>query len=1058
KKAQESAPQQIAALRKEVAALETRAPPKLPDSLARKDLSDLAQQLRSGKADLTALTNSLDQLEPLLKTQSQRSQQVRERINEARNRQPEIAEELNAAVAENRPQRLIAARRWALEHESLALAAEIEMLNQELLAIPARLEVLTLQRDKATLELNWQLQFVALLQALVDERRLSEAEFAREEAVETERRAFGKHPLVQEIAQQNTLLGEQLNELAAALEQISNEEINATSQARQVADNFSLARQKLEIAGLSEALGQVLLEQRGALPEAADFRAAEKRRQQLVVESSLRQIRNQQERARLRDINAYVDTIMAPLSETWKSLLRLEILGLVEARRDLIDKAIAADDTYLRELAELDFAQRQLLENVRAFNRFLDERLLWVRTGDPPSLENLQTIADRVQVFLSPQHWAELARALFLPDEFPWVLLLGLALAVLLMLKSKALRAALENSGNNVGQMRHDRYRFTMKALLLTLVLALPWPILFAALGLHLQYVRSFDALDLETHIYQSPVWTGQFVPAIGAAFDQLALYVFYFIAFRIFCERKGLAVVHLGWNPENTEKLRKEIRRLMAVFLPTVFILIAAITYDPAALAGGLSRLFFIIVMAALAWFFVSILAPRTGVLKDYYLHNPGNPLTWFRFLWVGLALLLPMMLAVLATMGYVYTAVQFGSRLVDTLWLIVAIILIHQLVVRWVLLTERRLVFKDALERHRAQRAAREAQEEGDVGELPVEEPEIDYSALSEDTKKLINNALTLVGALGLWVTWSAVMPAFRILEEVSLWSYTATIDGADKLVPVTLADFLLGILVIMIIVLAALRLPALLEIALLTRLKITAGSRYAISTLTQYTIVGIGIVVAFNIVGGSWDAIQWLIAALGVGIGFGLQEIVANFICGIILLFERPIRIGDVVTVGETSGVVTRIRIRSTTIRNWDQKELVVPNKEFITGRLLNWTLSDPMARIVIPVGIAYGSDVALALKLIREAADEHERVLDDPQPLVTFEGFGDNALTIMMRCYIETMEIRLQTQSELNEAINHKFEQAGIVIAFPQRDIHLDTSQPLDLRIHQVQPES
>ena len=113
---------------------------------------------------------------------------------------------------------------------------------------------------------------------------------------------------------------------------------------------------------------------------------------------------------------------------------------------------------------------------------------------------------------------------------------------------------------------------------------------------------------------------------------------------------------------------------------------------------------------------------------------------------------------------------------------------------------------------------------------------------------------------------------------------------------------------------------------------------------------------------------------------------------------------------------------------------------------------------MARIVIPVGIAYGSDVALALKLIREAADEHERVLDDPEPLVTFEGFGDNALTIMMRCYIETMEIRLQTQSELNEAINRKFDQAGIVIAFPQRDIHLDTSQPLDLRIHQVQPES
>ncbi len=1054
--AREAAPKQIDVLRRQVTELQTEPPPKLPDSLARKGLSELEQQLRSEKADLAGLTNALAQLESLLQTQSQRSQQVRERLNEARRRQPEIADELDAPVAEGQLQRLAEARRWALENESLALGAEIEMLNQELLGVPVRSELLTVQRDKATLEQNRQLQYVEQLQALVVERRRSEAETAREEAQETEREAFGKHPLLQEIAQQNTLLGEQLNELAAALEQISNEEIVAIGQTRQIADNFRLSRQKLEIAGLTEALGQVLLEQRRGLPEAADFRAAEQRRRQLVVESSLRQIRNQQERDRLRDINAYADALMEPLSDTWKSLLRLEILGLAEARRELIDKAIAADDTYLQELAELDFAQQQLFETVNAFNQFLDERLLWVRTGDPPSRETFESTVQSVGIFLSPEHWLQLGRALVSPDEFPWVLLLGLLLSGLLMANSGRLRAALERSGNNVGQLRHDRYLFTMRALLLTVVLALPWPILFTALGLHLQFVRGIDAIDFETHLYLSEVWTGQFVPAIGAALDKIALYVFYFVAFRIFTEPGGLAVVHLGWSAETAARLRRETRRLMAVLLPSVFFLIASISYDPAELAGGLSRLFFIVVMFSLAWFFGRILAPRRGVLRDFYLHNPGNPLTWLRFLWVALALTLPLMLAVLATMGYVYTAAQFGARLVDTLWLIVAIILIHQLVVRWVLLTERRLVFKDMLERHRAQRAAREAQQDGESSEIPDEEPEVDYSALSEDTKKLINTALTVVAALGLWVTWSAVLPAFGILRGISLWSYSSTIDGVEKQVPVTLTEVILGILIITIIFVAARWLPALLEIVLLTRLRITAGSRYAISTLTQYTIVGIGIVLAFNILGGSWGQIQWLIAALGVGIGFGLQEIVANFICGIILLFERPIRIGDVVTVGDTSGVVTRIRIRSTTIRNWDQKELVVPNKEFITGRLLNWTLSDPMARIVIPVGIAYGSDVGLALKLVRECADEHERVLDDPAPLVTFESFGDSALVITMRCYIESMDFRLLTQSELNEAINRKFEDAGIVIAFPQRDIHLDTTRPLDLRIHQVAP--
>ncbi len=242
------------------------------------------------------------------------------------------------------------------------------------------------------------------------------------------------------------------------------------------------------------------------------------------------------------------------------------------------------------------------------------------------------------------------------------------------------------------------------------------------------------------------------------------------------------------------------------------------------------------------------------------------------------------------------------------------------------------------------------------------------------------------------------------------------------------------------------------------LLARLNITAGGRYAAATLTQYAIVSIGIVLVFNLLGGSWSEIQWLIAALGVGIGFGLQEIVANFICGLILLFERPIRIGDVVTVGNTDGVVTGIRIRSTTIRNWDRQELLVPNKEFVTGRLLNWTLSDPVTRIVIPVGIAYGSDVARAIQLVQEAADEHERVLDEPATLVTFDSFGDNSLTIVLRCFIGSMDYWRQTISELHQAINKKFNDAGIVVAFPQRDIHLDTSKPLDVRIHRVQTET
>lgn len=1061
--ARETAPDKSAELRGEIDRLESRPPPKLPDSLSRKPLPELEQQLLSEKADQTSLAAKLAEWETRLDTQTQRTQQARDRLKEARKRQLEITSELQTPAPDTQPPRIVEARRSALQLEARALAAETEMLDQEMLSQPMRVELIGLQRDRAMIEFNRQQAYVKLLESLVVDRRRSEAESAQQAAEETERQAFGKHPLVQDLAQRNSELGKQLNQLALSLEDVTRDTNHATSEAKRVRENFRLARQKLEIAGLSEALGQALLEQRRGLPDSSEFKAAAKHRQQLVVESSLRQIRNQQERARLRDLNAYVDELLSPLSKTWQVLLRDEVRKLAELRRDLLDKAIAADDTYLQALGELDLAQRDLSEAMTAYDNYLDERLLWVRTGEPPSWKMLNSIASRLAVFLNPGHFGELYQTLLFPERFPWILLLGLAVFLLLIKSRSRLRASLARSGRNVGQMRHDRYIATMRALLLTLVLALPWPVLFIALGLHLQLAHESVLAALDIELDRSVAWSGQFVPAIGAAFYKIALYLFYFVAFRIFCEPGGLAITHFRWNPAETRQLRKETRRLMSVFLPSAFVLIAAVSFDPAALAGGLSRLFFVVVLLSLAWFFGRILAPKSGVLREFYAVRAGSPLTWFRYLWLALGLLLPIMLAILTVLGYVYTAVQFGTRLVDSLWLLVAIILIHQLLVRWVLLAERRLVFKDALERHRSQRAAREGSQEAETASaestlLAAEETGVDYVALSANSKKLINSALTVVAAFGLWAIWSTVMPAFRILNDTSLWSYSATVNGADQLLPVTLGDAFLGLLIVVFGLIAARQLPSLIEIVLLTRLDITAGGRYAVSKLTQYSIIAVGIVLVFSILGGSWSQIQWLVAALGVGIGFGLQEIVANFICGLILLFERPIRIGDVVTVGDTSGVVTRIRIRSTTIRNWDQQELIVPNKEFITGRLLNWTLSDPMARIVARIGIAYGSDVGLAMKLVREAVAEHERVLKDPEPLVTFEDFGDNALVIALRCYIESMDHRLQTHSELNEAINRKFAAAGIVIAFPQRDIHLDTSKPLDIRLHRGQPEA
>jgi potassium efflux system protein len=230
-------------------------------------------------------------------------------------------------------------------------------------------------------------------------------------------------------------------------------------------------------------------------------------------------------------------------------------------------------------------------------------------------------------------------------------------------------------------------------------------------------------------------------------------------------------------------------------------------------------------------------------------------------------------------------------------------------------------------------------------------------------------------------------------------------------------------------------------LLELAILRATTIDAGTRNAITTLCQYALVAIGLVVLFNVLQVDWSKFGWIAAALSVGLGFGLQEVVANFVCGLIVLFERPIRVGDVVTVEGMTGTVTNIHLRATTIANWDRQEFVVPNKTLITSTLLNWTLSASLTRVVIPVGVAYGSDTDKARQILLEVAADHPRVLDDPAPMATFEQFANSSLNLLLRAYLPDLDNRVGTITELHTEIDKRFAAAGIEIAFPQQDLHL-----------------
>jgi potassium-dependent mechanosensitive channel len=318
---------------------------------------------------------------------------------------------------------------------------------------------------------------------------------------------------------------------------------------------------------------------------------------------------------------------------------------------------------------------------------------------------------------------------------------------------------------------------------------------------------------------------------------------------------------------------------------------------------------------------------------------------------------------------------------------------------------------------------------------------------------TRRLLRMVLGMVLAVGVWTIWADVLPALKPLD-LPVWSTTTDVtrvvvgpnhvlqrERFPEIRVITVGDLVLAVAAVILAFVAASNVPGLLEVIVVRHLPLDSGARYAVVTLARYALDVVGIIVGFQIIGIGWTQVQWLVAAMTFGLAFGMQEVFANFVSGVILLFERPIRVGDVVTVENVTGTVTRIRIRATTIRSVDCQEFIVPNKELITGKLLNWTLSDPVNRIAVQVGIAYGSDTERARQILLQIAAGHPEVLQDPPPQVTFEQFGESSLNFVLRAYLASMDPRLDTIHDLHSAIHQRFAEAGIEIPFPQREVHL-----------------
>ena len=256
-----------------------------------------------------------------------------------------------------------------------------------------------------------------------------------------------------------------------------------------------------------------------------------------------------------------------------------------------------------------------------------------------------------------------------------------------------------------------------------------------------------------------------------------------------------------------------------------------------------------------------------------------------------------------------------------------------------------------------------------------------------------------------------------------------------------PVTLASILMFILFISLFFVGSRLLNRVLSRNILPRFQLEENTRFLMLRITHYLIMITGLVVSFQFVGIDLSGLAVIFGLLSVGIGFGLQNVTANFVAGLILLFERPIRIGDRVTVGNTEGDVRAINFRSTTIQSLNNITIIVPNSEFIANQVINWSHGDPKIRLDIEVGVSYNSDLDLVLKALIEVAEEHKKILKKPEPDVLLQSFGDSAWNMILRVWIAHPRKHHKIRSEIHCEIVKKFRQYKIEIPFPQRDLHL-----------------
>ncbi|MBP6123476.1 MULTISPECIES: miniconductance mechanosensitive channel MscM [Providencia] len=830
-------------------------------------------------------------------------------------------------------------------------------------------------------------------------------------------------PYLKEQLDINRKMSQELTEQAQRMSTITTSQAEISTSIRDARQALTTIREQAQWISSSSTLGEALRSQLSRLPEMPksqqlDREMADLRVQRLNYEDTL-------ERLSKLDISAQeTENALNPAqTQVYQSLIK--------TRKELLSSLISGFDTEMLELTKLNVATGQLADALKEVKDASNRYLFWVADVPPISINYPVLLVTDITQLLSLDTLSQLARALkvMATTQDSFLYLLGSVILVIFSISTrKHYQAFLDRSSLRIGKVTQDRFYLTIRTIFWSIIVALPLPMMWSAIGYGLQ-----------------SAWQYPMAVAIGYGVSATTPLLWLFMISETFSRPTGLFIAHFGWDKDAVKRAMRHYRLAIFVIVPLVMALITFEHYSDREFAATLGRFCFLVLCVALSLITNNLRRSQIPLYLDR--HGSGENII-NTALWL-LIFLAPIVAAFFSVLGYFSTSQALLARLETSVAIWFVILIIYHTIRRWMSMQRRKLAFERAKQR-RAEMLAQRAKGEDDnqlpnasnEGNIDIEEQVIDLDAISTQSVGLVRSILTMIALVSLIWLWSELHTAFSFLENIRLWDVTSTINGVDTIQPITMGSIFIAILIIIVTAQLVRNLPALLELAVLQHLDLTPGTGYAISTLTKYTITIIGIIFGFSMLGIDWSKLQWLIAAMGVGLGFGLQEIFANIISGLMILFEKPIRIGDTVTIRNLTGSITKINTRATTLTDWDRKEIIVPNKAFITEQFINWSLSDTVTRIVMTIPAPTDANSELITNTILRAAERSTMILDNPAPEVYLVDLQQGIQIFELRVYAAEMGHRLPARHEIHQNILASFAEQGITLPFPPFQARVD----------------